>query len=63
MEELREKLYNFIEQYGPLDQRTIDLSQELDKLVVKAMIKNKGGYYETGIKKHRRKGYMAEKSF
>lgn len=43
MEELREKLYSFIEQYGPLDQRTIQISQELDKLIVEAMSENVGG--------------------
>lgn len=37
MEELREKLYKFIEQYGILDKRTIDMSQKLDKLIIKNM--------------------------
>lgn len=40
MEELRQKLYNCIEQYGKLDERTVQVSQELDKLIVKEMEKN-----------------------
>lgn len=37
MEELRQKLYNCIEQYGNTDERTVQVSQELDKLVVADM--------------------------
>lgn len=37
MEELRQKLYNCIEQYGNLDERTVQVSQELDKLIVANM--------------------------
>lgn len=40
MEELREKLHHCIEQYGNLDERTVQVSQELDKLIVKEMEKN-----------------------
>ena len=40
MENLREKLYIFIEKYGVLDKRTIEVSQELDKIIVEIM---KGG--------------------
>lgn len=35
MEELREKLYKFIEQYGLTDKRTIEVSQKLDKFIIK----------------------------
>lgn len=41
MEALREKLYLYIEQYGALDPRTVSLSQELDKYIVKSMKKEK----------------------
>lgn len=34
MEELREELYELIEKYGFTNPRTIQKSQELDKLVV-----------------------------
>ncbi|WP_017416796.1 aspartyl-phosphate phosphatase Spo0E family protein [Clostridium tunisiense] len=37
MESLRQKLYLYIEQYGALDPRTVALSQELDKHIIKAM--------------------------
>lgn len=37
MEALREKLHKYINLYGPLDARTIDVSQQLDKLIVEAM--------------------------
>ncbi|ENK0839162.1 aspartyl-phosphate phosphatase Spo0E family protein [Clostridium sp. FAM 1755] len=37
MEELRQKLYKFIEQYGLTDTRTIEVSQKLDKLIIKNM--------------------------
>lgn len=34
MEELREKLIKLINEKGPLNERTIFVSQELDKLIV-----------------------------
>lgn len=37
MEELREKMHEYIELYGPLDKRTIEVSQELDKYIVADM--------------------------
>ncbi|MDD7793666.1 aspartyl-phosphate phosphatase Spo0E family protein [Clostridium sp. 'White wine YQ'] len=37
MEELREKLYRYISLYGPLDPKTIEISQELDEFIVQAM--------------------------
>jgi Spo0E like sporulation regulatory protein. len=37
MENLREKLYRYINLYGPLDVRTIEISQMLDKLIVCSM--------------------------
>lgn len=40
MENLRQKLYKYIELYGTLDKRTIEVSQKLDKLIVEKM---KGG--------------------
>lgn len=33
MKELREQLYKAIEKYGPTDERTVAISQELDKIV------------------------------
>lgn len=33
MEELREKLHEAIEEYGIGDERTIDISQELDEVI------------------------------
>lgn len=33
MEKLREKLHKAIEEYGMTDERTIDISQQLDKVV------------------------------
>ncbi|SHI91112.1 Spo0E like sporulation regulatory protein [Clostridium amylolyticum] len=39
MEELREKLYKFIELYGPLDPKTVHVSQQLDVLIVKSIKK------------------------
>lgn len=39
MEELREKLYKFIEQYGLLDPKTVQVSQALDVLIVKSIKK------------------------
>lgn len=35
MKELREKLHKTIDEYGRTDERTVAISQELDKLVVK----------------------------
>lgn len=43
MEELREQLHKAIEKYGPTDERTIDISRKLDKIVCKEqkkLIKN-----------------------
>lgn len=36
MEELREKLYKAIEQYGIGDERTIAISEELNKFICKS---------------------------
>ena len=36
MEKLREKLHKAIEEYGMTDKRTIDISQQLDKVVCEA---------------------------
>lgn len=35
MKELREKLHKAIDEYGISDERTISISQELDKLIYK----------------------------
>ena len=35
MKELREKLYKAIDEYGMTDERTVAISQELDKIVCK----------------------------
>lgn len=35
MKELREQLYEAIEKFGPTDEKTVAISQELDKLVCK----------------------------
>ncbi|WP_373899311.1 aspartyl-phosphate phosphatase Spo0E family protein [Haloimpatiens sp. FM7315] len=35
MEQLREKLYKCIELYGLRDKRTMQISKQLDKLIVK----------------------------
>lgn len=43
MKELREKLHQAIDKYGISDERTISISQELDKLIYK----NKGHTKET----------------
>ena len=53
MKELREKLYKAIEQYGMTDERTVAISQELDKLVSKAqwLITKKGLSYLEAIEK------------
>lgn len=37
MEAIRERLYQYITLYGPLDMRTIEISQKLDKLIVDSM--------------------------
>lgn len=37
MEKLREKMYLYIELYGPIDKRTVEVSQELDILIVQDM--------------------------
>lgn len=36
MKELREKLYKAIEKYGVSDERTIDISEELNKFICKS---------------------------
>ncbi|WP_243124451.1 aspartyl-phosphate phosphatase Spo0E family protein [Clostridium sp. AWRP] len=37
MDVLKEKLNKYIDLYGRLDKRTLEVSQELDKLIVKEM--------------------------
>ncbi|MBV4415121.1 aspartyl-phosphate phosphatase Spo0E family protein [Clostridium tyrobutyricum] len=37
MEKLRKKLNQYVELYGPLDNRTLEISQKLDKLIVEKM--------------------------
>jgi len=37
MEALRDKLHKYVILYGPLDKRTLMVSQELDKLIVEQM--------------------------
>jgi hypothetical protein len=37
IEKLREKLNEYVELYGPLDNRTLEISQKLDKLIVEKM--------------------------
>lgn len=39
MEQLRSELHEYIEKYGFLDPRTIEKSQELDKLILIEQIK------------------------
>ena len=49
MKELKEQLYKAIEKYGMTDERTVAISQELDKLVCEAqrlIIKERLGYLE-----------------
>lgn len=49
MKELREKLHKTIDEYGRTDERTVAISQELDKLVCEAqklIIKNGLSYIE-----------------
>lgn len=53
MKELREKLHKAIDEYGRTDERTVAISQELDKLVSKAqwLITKKGLSYLEAIEK------------
>jgi hypothetical protein len=37
IEKLRKKLNEYIELYGPLDNRTLEISQKLDKIIIKKM--------------------------
>ncbi|WP_207746454.1 aspartyl-phosphate phosphatase Spo0E family protein [Clostridium tyrobutyricum] len=37
IEKLRKKLNEYVELYGPLDNRTLEISQKLDKLIVEQM--------------------------
>lgn len=39
MKELREQLHKAIEKYGPTDERTVAISQQLDKIVCEAQKK------------------------
>ena len=53
MKDLREKLYKAIDEYGMTDERTVAISQELDKLVCEAqkLIIKKGLSYIEAIEK------------
>ena len=53
MKELREKLHKSIDEYGMTDERTVAISQELDKLVCEAqkLIIKKGLSYIGAIEK------------
>ena len=53
MKELREKLHKTIDEYGRTDERTVAISQELDKLVCEAqkLIIKKGLSYIEAIEK------------
>ena len=53
MKELREKLHKTIDEYGRTDERTVAISQELDKLVCEAqkLIIKKGLSYIDAIEK------------
>ena len=53
MKELREKLHKAIDEYGRTDERTVAISQELDKLVSKAqwLIAKEGLDYIDAIEK------------
>lgn len=53
MKELREKLHQAIDEYGMTDERTIAISQELDKIVCEAqkLIVKKGLDYIEAIEK------------
>lgn len=46
MEALRKKLYRYIDLYGVLDAKTVALSQELDKHIVKAMKDSKSNEFK-----------------
>ena len=53
MKELRENLHKTIDEYGRADERTVAISQELDKLVCEAqkLIIKKGLSYIEAIEK------------
>lgn len=55
MKELREKLHKTIDEYGRTDERTVAISQELDKLVCEAqkLIIKKGLSYIEAIEKQK----------
>lgn len=57
MKELREKLHQAIDEYGMTDERTIAISQELDKLVCEAqkLIVKEGLSYKEAIEKAKEK--------
>ena len=57
MKELREKLHKTIDEYGRTDERTVAISQELDKLVCEAqkLIIKKGLSYIGAIEKAKEK--------
>ena len=57
MKELKEQLYKAIEKYGMTDERTVAISQELDKLVCEAqkLIIKKGLSYLEAIEKAKEK--------
>ena len=57
MKELREKLHKTIDEYGRTDERTVAISQELDKLVCEAqkLIIKKGLSYLEAIEKAKEK--------
>lgn len=57
MKDLREKLYKAIDEYGMTDERTVAISQELDKLVCEAqkLIIKKGLSYIEAIEKAKEK--------
>ncbi|HEY5563185.1 MAG TPA: aspartyl-phosphate phosphatase Spo0E family protein [Clostridiaceae bacterium] len=45
MEELRDKLINLINKEGLLSERVIELSQELDKIIIEYYKEDKYNYY------------------
>ena len=57
MKELREQLHKTIDEYGRTDERTVAISQELDKLVCEAqkLIIKKGLSYIEAIEKAKEK--------
>lgn len=57
MKELREKLHKSIDEYGRTDERTVAISQELDKIVCEAqrLIAKKGLDYIEAIEKAKEK--------